>query len=52
MAAIDVSEGCQYPILELELRLAAEEQSMFTFVSPATALVGPGVSNPFTYTLC
>ncbi|MEZ4659056.1 MAG: hypothetical protein R3A44_01650 [Caldilineaceae bacterium] len=49
--AIDVSEGCQYPIFELELMLTEEEQSMFTFLSPTTALVGPGVSNPFTYTL-
>jgi hypothetical protein len=42
------SEGCTFPIYELTL---GQDASIFEYVSPSTATVGPPVSNPFTYTL-
>ena len=46
--SVTPSEGCMFPIYELTL---GQDGSIFEYVSPSTATVGPPVSNPFTYTL-
>jgi hypothetical protein len=46
--SVSTSEGCQFPIYELTL---GQSVPIFEYVSPPTAVVGPPVSNPFTYTL-
>lgn len=49
--SIQVSEGCHYSILDLRLFQTGEDAPIFAYISPVTDTVGPGVANPFTYTL-
>lgn len=49
--SIDVSEGCQYPVLELNLTQSGEEAPLFSYISPTTDTIwapGPG---PYVFTL-
>jgi hypothetical protein len=46
--AIEVSQGCVYPIYDLTLRQAGDDAPIF---DPDTETVGPGVANPYTFTL-
>jgi hypothetical protein len=46
--AIQVSNGCYYPIYDLTLRQTGDDAPIF---KPETETVGTGVSNPFTFTL-
>jgi hypothetical protein len=46
--SVKTSEGCSFPIYEMTL---SQDVPLFDYVSPSTPLVGPPVSNPFTYTL-
>ena len=49
--SISVSEGCQFPIYELVLEQYGVDEPISEFLSPPTHAVGPGVANPFSYTL-
>jgi hypothetical protein len=49
--SISVSEGCHFPIYELTLEQCSNEGPTFAYLSPPTHTVGPGVANPFSYTL-
>ena len=51
IVSISVSEGCQFPIYELALEQCGVDEPIFEFSSPATHTIGPGVTNPFSYTL-
>lgn len=49
--SIDISEGCQYPVLELNLTQSGENAPLLSYVSPITdTIISPGPL-PFTFTL-
>ena len=48
---ITVSEGCMYPVYELELLQAGDNAPLFAYLDPPRALIGPGVPIPRTYRL-